>query len=403
MKLKNKPDPILWKICMYVILTVSVLYLLYKLSNPVFAFLAWIIRGIGSLLKLLSPLFWGFFVAYLLMPLTNFLQKKLAESRLNRRHSSCRSSAVALTIIIVLACLVLLLSVMISTFTSQIQIADFDSTIAFIKGIGNNINSLYQWIVHYLSQLSVDAGQIKEAVNTVTSAFSSWLSGMGKNMVATIEDIPHIISQTLFIIIFAIWFLLDGAHIAMYWGKVMAAIFPDSVREKLSLFLQDCDEAFSGYIRGQVLDALLMMGVISVVLYICDIPFAIAIGVLAGLGNLIPYVGPFIAYAGTIIVCLVNGQISRMIVTLIALWVVQSIDGNIINPKLLGKHAHIHPMYVIVSLIIGSAWGGLVGMLFAVPVAALVKKQFDRFIAWRLTKQKEKKEKEIAESDHMEV
>ena len=87
MKLKNKPDPILWKICMYVILTVSVLYLLYKLSNPVFAFLTWIIRGIGSLLKLLSPLFWGFFVAYLLMPLTNFLQKKLAESRFNRRHS----------------------------------------------------------------------------------------------------------------------------------------------------------------------------------------------------------------------------------------------------------------------------------------------------------------------------
>ena len=72
-----------------------------------------------------------------------------------------------------LACLVLLLSVMISTFTSQIQIADFDSTIAFIKGIGNNINSLYQWIVHYLSQLSVDAGQIKEAVNTVDTAFTA--------------------------------------------------------------------------------------------------------------------------------------------------------------------------------------------------------------------------------------
>lgn len=402
MKLKNKPDPVLWKICRYVILTASILYLLYKLANPVFAFLTWLIKGIGSLLGLLSPLFWGFFVAYLLMPLANFLQKKLAGSRFNTHNRSCRGGAVALTIIIVLACLVLLLSIMISTFTSQVQIADFDSTIAFLKGITKNINAMYDWVVSSLNELSVDTGQIKEAVSTITDAFSNWLASMGKNMVATIEDIPHIISQTLFTIIFAIWFLLDGAHIAMYWGKVMCAIFPDSVRSKLSLFVKDCDEAFSGYVRGQVIDALLMMGVISVTLYICDIPFAIAIGVLAGLGNLIPYIGPFIAYAGTIIVCLVNGEYTRMIITLIALWVIQSIDGNIINPKLLGKHTHLHPMFVIVALIIGSAWGGLLGMLFAVPIGALVKKQFDRFIAWRLEKQKQKTA-ELNEDDHTEM
>jgi predicted PurR-regulated permease PerM len=91
-----------------------------------------------------------------------------------------------------------------------------------------------------------------------------------------------------------------------------------------------------------------------------------------------------------------------MIITLIALWVIQSIDGNIINPKLLGKHTHLHPMFVIVALIIGSAWGGLLGMLFAVPIGALVKKQFDRFIAWRLEKQKQKTA-ELNEDDHTEM
>lgn len=397
MKWKDKLDPVLGKIAIYIIMTVSVLYLLYKISSPVFAFITWLLKMIGSLLKLLTPLFWGFFVAYLLMPLTNFLQKKLASSRFNKKQKSCRGIAVALTIIIVLAALVVLLSVLISTFTSQVQIADFDSTLAFFKALGANISGLYDQIVSFLSDLNVDAGQIQNVVDTVVEAFNKWLSSMGENMVATIEDIPHIISQTLFIIIFAIWFLLDGANIAMYWGKVMAALFSDKVRAKIREFLEDCDEAFSGYIRGQVMDALLMMLMISIVLYIFDVPFAIAIGVLAGIGNLIPYVGPFIAYAGTIIVCFVNGEFTKMIITLIALWIVQSIDGNIINPKLLGKHAHIHPMYVIVALIVGSAWGGLLGMLFAVPIAALIKKIFDRAINKRLAYLKKKQENKITE------
>lgn len=398
MKWKDKLDPVLGKIAIYIIITVSVLYLLYKISGPVFAFITWLLKMIGSLLKLLTPLFWGFFVAYLLMPLTNFLQKKLASSRFNKKQKSCRGIAVALTIIIVLAALVVLLSVLISTFTSQVQIADFDSTLAFFKALGANISGLYDQIVSFLSDLNVDAGQIQNVVDTVVEAFNKWLSSMGENMVATIEDIPHIISQTLFIIIFAIWFLLDGANIAMYWGKVMAALFSDKVRAKIREFLEDCDEAFSGYIRGQVMDALLMMLMISIVLYIFDVPFAIAIGVLAGIGNLIPYVGPFIAYAGTIIVCFVNGEFTKMIITLIALWIVQSIDGNIINPKLLGKHAHIHPMYVIVALIVGSAWGGLLGMLFAVPIAALIKKIFDRAINKRLAYLKKKQENKITEA-----
>ena len=80
------------------------------------------------------------------------------------------------------------------------------------------------------------------------------------------------------------------------------------------------------------------------------------------------------------------------------LWIVQSIDGNIINPKLLGSNVHIHPMYVIIALIIGSGLGGLLGMLFAVPIAALIKLQFDRAMA-ALLKRRQRKEQEKESSD----
>ncbi len=123
-----------------------------------------------------------------------------------------------------------------------------------------------------------------------------------------------------------------------------------------------------------------MFVVISITLSIVGVKYAIIIGALAGFGNLIPYVGPFIAYGSTIIVTLVSGDIKTLIIALIALFVVQTIDGNVINPKLLGNNVDVHPMLVVISLIIGQGAFGLLGMLFAVPVAALCKVIFEKLM-----------------------
>lgn len=394
-KLKNQADPMMTKICFYVIATVSVLYILYHISGSVFGFLDMVVSGIGGVLYLLRSVLWGFFLAYLLMPLTDFLQRKLANTKFNKKDRTFRTPAVALTIIIVLSAATIFFSVMISTFTSQIQIADLESIAGFMNGIATNISTFYGQVKELLGSLSISSEQLQEFADTVVTAFSAYASGFGKGLMMGIENIPGFFSQFFFVIIFAIWFLLDGAGIALYWGKVMYALFKDDTREKISHFLDDADQVFSGYIRGQILDAVIMMLMISVLLSICKVPFAVTIGVLAGIGNLIPYVGPFVAYAGVILVCLINGEISKMILTLVLLWIIQSIDGNIINPKLLGHHVHIHPMYVIIVLIIGGAWGGLLGMLFAVPVGALLKMQFDRVVSLYVSQKIEKERRQL--------
>jgi len=144
--------------------------------------------------------------------------------------------------------------------------------------------------------------------------------------------------------------------------------------------LKDLDYAFSGYIRGQLADAFLMMILISLVLSITGVKFAIVIGIFAGLGNLIPYFGPVIAYISTTIVCLVNGEMQKLVVSMIALLIIQFVDGNIIGPKLLSRSIKIHPLIIIISLIFGSAIGGFLGMLLAVPVGAYIKLVFVRYV-----------------------
>ena len=98
------------------------------------------------------------------------------------------------------------------------------------------------------------------------------------------------------------------------------------------------------------------------------------------IGNMIPYVGPVVGYFMVVIVCIPTASFDKMAVGIIILTVLMFIDGNIINPKLLSNAVSVHPLLVVAALIAGGAIGGIVGMIVAVPTAALIKLQFDRYI-----------------------
>ena len=99
----------------------------------------------------------------------------------------------------------------------------------------------------------------------------------------------------------------------------------------LSRISKDADRAFSGYIRGQMIDGIIMAILVSFSLSLIGVRYAVAIGILTGIGNLIPYVGPFVAYGTTILVCSLYGDFAKLIPAILALFVIQTIDGNVIN------------------------------------------------------------------------
>ena len=213
------------------------------------------------------------------------------------------------------------------------------------------------------------------------------------SIVSSISNISSYITTFLFSFIIAIYFMIDGKMIIDYIKKVGRALLSDKWNTRIAKFLADADSVFSGYIRGQLTDAIFMMILISLTLTITGVKYAVLIGIFSGIGNLIPYFGPIVAYFSTTLVCLITGDTKILFISILALAVIQFIDGNLIGPKLLSRSIKIHPLIIIISLIFGSAIGGFLGMLLAVPVGAYIKLVFVRYIDNRV-KRKEEMEKE---------
>ena len=213
-----------------------------------------------------------------------------------------------------------------------------------------------------------------------TGKIAQFANGLSSSLTGTLGHIGGFLTNLLFTIIFAIYFMLDARGLRRYWNRVLLAFGGRKARRNFHILAGDADTVFSGYIRGQLIDAFIMAILVSCSLTLIGVRYAVIIGILSGIGNLIPYIGPIVAYGSTIIVCLVCQDLKRLLVAIVVLFVIQTVDGNVINPRLLSSNVDVHPMLVIAALIVGGAFGGIVGMLFAVPVAGFFKIQFEKGI-----------------------
>ena len=374
MNIKNKLDPKYTKIALYVIGTTAAIFILYRLSLNLGNVLSAIGGWLNWILTVLTPVFWGFMLAYLLKPAVDKIEKKLLDiSFFKNRKKKPRTLAVSLTFIIIIILFGIGLSLLISSFSNEFKVASIDSLFQLVNYVSQSLQSFYNALLESLETLQINSEALQEYVNKIGNLLATGIAGIGNNLVTSAQNLSSFITNFLFTIIFSIYFLTDGERIKSYWSKFTNVVFSEKIKNHWAFIIQESDRVFSGYIRGQLLDALFMFVVISVTLSIVGVKYAVIIGALAGFGNLIPYVGPFIAYGSTIVVTLVSGDIKKMVIAYIALFIVQTIDGNIINPKLLGNNVDVHPMLVVIALIIGQSAFGLLGMLFAVPVAALCK------------------------------
>lgn len=389
MKFKKFLNNSYTQISLYVIVVATIIMGIRGIIGSIPYFFEVITDKIGWVVGAAQPIILALVFTYLLDPIADFFENSFKKIKIfKNKDKACRALSVLTVFLIVIFVITAVISLLVSSITDQIKVANFTDIVALVNQYVDNINGAYDVVVDKIGKSNIESLELKQYITSVAEYALDWLKNAGIVIASSVTGITSFFTNLFLALIMTIYFLLDENLLKYNLKRISKALMKEKTYNKCVSFMDDADTVFSGYIRGQFMDAFIMMIMISVTLSIVGVKMSIVIGIFAGIGNLIPYVGPIVAYVGTAVVCLLNGEIKTMIVAIIALIVIQLIDGNIIGPKLLSNAVEIHPLIVIISLVFGSAIGGLLGMLLAVPIGALIKVLFMKYIDSRLAQKR---------------
>ena len=170
----------------------------------------------------------------------------------------------------------------------------------------------------------------------------------------------------------AFYFLMEKEKILFYGRDIIKTVMPRHAEGILDS-LSEANKIFSGYISGQLTDAIVMATLISLSFLIIGIDYPFIIGVISGFSNLIPYVGAIVAFLLAISVALLGGTPMKALYAAIVVILLQQLDSVVIVPKIVGDKVKLHPVLVILALSVFGGLFGIWGMVFAVPITALIK------------------------------
>jgi len=321
----------------------------------VIANLLWMLRPvIAQVIRLMSevlvPFLVGLVIAYLLHPIVLVLEKRRVP----------RLMAVLLIYASFLLLIAIGLSNAIPIFTRQ------------LVELSDDIPRLTRWYHTWMSEWEAHKYFLPDSISL----------GVDRFIVQSQERMAHSITQLVNNARQTISKLLAYAvvpFIAFYLLKDMKeihraglSIVPQRYRKQVISVLRDVNESLGSYIHGQMTVALLVGLCAYIGYWLIGMPYPFVLASFVCLTNVIPYIGPLIGAAPAVVVALTIS--TKMVLLVLAVnIVIQVVEGNILSPNIVGRSLHLHPLLIIFALLAGEAMGGIIGLIVAVPVLAVLK------------------------------
>jgi len=330
--------------------------------------LSGITSAIGRLLGVLSPFLIGILIVYFLYVPFHALEKRFARSR--RRFLSKRSRGISIVIvyIVLIAAIYLLI-----TFAVPILISS-------LIDMASSLPTFRDTILEYFNSLPADSVFRYFNINTVLTEVFNDLASQTLNPARIAQFSRSIITVavSLFNVIISLavslYVLMYLKQIAAYCKRLSNALFKkDKTRLRVERTFAQINKVLFTFIASKGIDSIINVIAVTSILLLFKVKYAFLLGFLAGMLNFIPYLGSLIAVILICLITLLTGGIPKMLEVLIPLFIFQQLDGNFIEPKIMGNTLKINPLLVILSVVVGGAYFGIVGMFLAVPIAAIVK------------------------------
>ena len=192
-------------------------------------------------------------------------------------------------------------------------------------------------------------------------------------MIGFFTNIGGSVVDVVIAVIISIYLLKDKHHFLGLWRKFLHLVMPQKGHAVLTEPMSEINGVLSRFIRGALLDALIIAILSAVGLSVMGLDAAVFIGIFAGIANVIPYFGPVLGMIPAFLMGLCTGGFWHGALAVIILVVIQQIDANFIYPKVVGSSTGLHPLAVLLAVSVFGYFGGILGMLLAVPGAGVIQ------------------------------
>lgn len=189
-------------------------------------------------------------------------------------------------------------------------------------------------------------------------------------------------------LVVSVYALSERTEIMAFIRKGLETILDNNTFASVNKYINSSNQIFFKFLASQFLDAVVVGFLVAFALSIMGIKYAILLAFMIGLFNMIPYFGAIFAIGIASIITIITGGLSQALWMMLVVIILQQIDANIINPKIVGDSLKISPLLIILSVTIGGAYFGILGMFLAVPIAAVLKIVVNDYFEYRSKKKK---------------
>ena len=370
----------------HVILTAGVLVLLGAVVFHLSAAKNVILETARHVLAVFAPFFWSVGIAVVLEPLTAFWQRVYEKQLSDKQKMRVKNRRVGTGITYLLVFGVI--AVLLYGIVHGLGTADLES---LAEQAGDFTRQAGDWLVLFQLKLA-EYGLLQNAEGILTTAVTEISTAIENGVLRAASILPAAGGQILNAAIgfAAAFYFLSGKENVQFFLRQVGNVFLGQRRTgKIAGFFTEVYQVVIGYLCGQLLDAAIMGALFAVTFWFIGIPYGVIIGIFSGFSNLIPYFGAAVAFLLAVLSGLFSTDPMRAVYAAIVILLLQQLDSAVIVPRVVGSRVELHPVLVLLSLAVFGGFFGFWGLLFAVPLGALLKNFFFRLYEEKATKQRE--------------
>ena len=371
-------------IAFYTVVVFAICIVLVLLAFRLGTFIA----AIRRIMTAISPVIWGFIIAYIMSPIVRkteeFLEKKVFHKK---KHEKIRRSLSIVTASLIGIALIVGLIAM-----AVPQIIDSISTL--FNNMPDYLNSLYDSIIGFLKKNPEISHQVTEWIEQQFENIEDIILGWITDLRPTFEKYIILLKDGLlnFLVgvkdfflgyIVSVYLLFSKEHFILQFKKLCYALLPKRVYDVLMVKGTHANKIFSDFLVGKALDSFLIGMFCFIILVIFQIPNAMLISFIIGVTNMIPFFGPFIGAIPSALLVLLTSP-GKTILFVIIILVLQQFDGNILGPKILGNKLNLPTFWIMFSIFFFGNLFGFIGMLAGVPIFAVIYTLTKEFVDERI-------------------